>query len=285
VLSVLTQTYPYFELIIIDDGSTDSSVYEINTFTDGRIRTIRQSNYGVSAARNSGIKNATHSLVAFLDADDEWKPDFLETILVLVNQFPNCGLYGTSYETQAGEISWRTKGLFPAGWSGIIPDFLKIMSLHPLCSSAVVARAEIMEKVGGFPVGVKNGEDVATWLRCSLISPIAYAHQPLVIYYRGEENSTSIGFDWRQEFYPCKVLMELIRDNSIAGESRVFALDFIAGADFKAAKACFRAGEPFKGVIFLLKCLPSASYRRRIIPLMQGEFLPSLKKVLVGGIK
>jgi len=82
---------------VVDDGSTDKGSDIVVAYRDPRIKMIRQENTGVSSARNRGISDARSELVAFLDADDEWLPDFLETILRLKDQFPECGVYATSY--------------------------------------------------------------------------------------------------------------------------------------------------------------------------------------------
>ena len=74
--SIFAQTFQDFEIVIVDDGSTDNSVEEVEKFDDSRIRLIHQTNAGVSAARNRGIEEARGELIAFLDADDEWKPEY-----------------------------------------------------------------------------------------------------------------------------------------------------------------------------------------------------------------
>ena len=97
IKSVLAQTYQEFEIIVINDGCTDNSANEVAMFDDDRIKIINQVNAGVSAARNRGILEAKQSFIAFLDADDEWYPDYLESIANLQGAYPECQVFATSY--------------------------------------------------------------------------------------------------------------------------------------------------------------------------------------------
>ncbi|NIA10441.1 MAG: glycosyltransferase, partial [Nitrospiraceae bacterium] len=114
--SVLAQIFQDFEIIVIDDGSTDDGAQIVKSIPDKRIRLIQQENAGVSAARNRGIKEAKGDLIAFLDADDAWKSEFLETILRLKKKFPEAGAYATAYEM-----------VFPSG-KIVVPKFKAIPS-------------------------------------------------------------------------------------------------------------------------------------------------------------
>ena len=98
--SVLKQTFHDFEVIIINDGSTDKSEQIVNSFTDDRILLISTDNKGVSQARNFGINYANGEIIAFIDADDYWFPNHLEELVKLYYRFPNCGSYCSRYKIQ-----------------------------------------------------------------------------------------------------------------------------------------------------------------------------------------
>ncbi|MDM5272778.1 glycosyltransferase family A protein, partial [Sulfurovum sp. zt1-1] len=93
--SVLLQTFQEYEIIVVDDGSTDKSTFEVKRYNDNRIRLIQQENAGVSAARNRGIEEANYDLIAFLDADDEWLPNHLQELINLRIDYPECEVFAT----------------------------------------------------------------------------------------------------------------------------------------------------------------------------------------------
>lgn len=95
--SVLNQTYQNFEIVVVNDGSTDHGPQIVAQWQHSSIKLISQKNSGVSIARNTGIKAAKGNIIAFLDADDEWLPNHLEVIHHLVERYPECGVFGTSY--------------------------------------------------------------------------------------------------------------------------------------------------------------------------------------------
>lgn len=99
--SVMSQIVQDFEIIVVNDRSIDKSTDVVKSFSDVRIRLINQENAGVSVARNRSIDEAKFELIAFLEADDEWMPDYLETIILrLREQYPCAGLYATSLKTE-----------------------------------------------------------------------------------------------------------------------------------------------------------------------------------------
>jgi len=190
--SVLSQTHNEFELIIVDDGSTDSSVKAVKKCNDSRIRLVQQSNEGVSSARNKGIKLAKYEYIGFLDADDAWKPHFLETISKLIEKHPYAGAYATAYEI----VKSSSKTVLPKSvlsleknWEGIIDDYFKFALKSPLISaSSVVIPKNILNDIGMFPVGIKRGEDLEVWCKIALNYDIAFSNKVSATYFQNSNN-------------------------------------------------------------------------------------------------
>lgn len=193
--SILAQTFQDFETIVVDDGSTDDGAELVKEFDDPRIRLIQQENRGVSAARNRGIKEARADLIAFLDADDEWLPAFIETILRLRALYPDAGLYGTAYEvhfpgSRVPRIYNRDRGerLLSSYFGDIITFGYEIFN-----ASSCAAKKEVLIDVGCFPEGVPWNEDGTLWGKIALQFSIAYSPKICSIYHHySAKDSTGI---------------------------------------------------------------------------------------------
>lgn len=177
--SILSQTMKDFELIVVDDGSTDGSAEIVKEYCDPRIHLIQQENMGLPATRNVGIRAAKTQIITFLDADDEWYPNFLETILSLRNKFPDAGLYGTAFDRcviDQCEMN-SVKGLPDKKWEGYIPSYFDVYvkSGHPPFSSCCAALdKKVFDKVGYFNPQSKIGEDTEMWGKVAFHFPIAF---------------------------------------------------------------------------------------------------------------
>jgi len=183
IRSVLVQTVDDYEVIVVNDGSTDKGPEIVAEMKDPRIRIIHQSNGGVSAARNRGIEEAKSNLIAFLDADDEWLPNFLEKVIRLRSAFPICDVFATKYLYCYSDGKTRLptlRGIPKDPWEGVLADYFFIASKSdpPLWTSAVAVTKRAITSVGGFPVGVSSGEDLLTWARLALRYSIAYSAGP-----------------------------------------------------------------------------------------------------------
>lgn len=189
--TVLNQTFSDYEIVIVNDGSTDGSVEEIEKVQDDRIRLVHQPNAGVSAARNRGIEEAKGDLIAFLDADDEWKPEYLATQYHLFQKYPECSVFACNYEFRdvSGKVTPTLIHKLPfVGEDGILSNYFEVASCShpPICSISVMVKKQAMQAIGGFPVGVTSGEDLLTWARLSINDHIAFCKRSLAIYNLGE---------------------------------------------------------------------------------------------------
>ena len=188
---VLAQTYQDFEVVVVDDGSTDDGAVVVEQYADSRIRLIRQENAGVSVARNRGIAEAKGEYVAFLDADDEWMPEYLEAQYSLTLRYPQCDVFATNYIFRGftgNKVATVLRKLPSKAQDFEMTNYFEVAySSHPpLWTSAVIVRKQAINGIGGFPVGVKSGEDLLTWARLAVRYKIAYSVRPLAIYNLGE---------------------------------------------------------------------------------------------------
>lgn len=186
--SVFSQTYRGFEVVVVDDGSTDNGPGIILSYDEPKLRLIRQENAGVSAARNRGINEALFAYIAFLDADDEWHPDFLSTIASLIEKYPGAAMFATGFNTlhekNRNNVS-KIKNHIGNNKGFILNNFFsEVCKNKPSFSaSSVCVRKEVLYKVGLFPDGINYGEDMAVWARVALKYKIAVNSMKLSNYY------------------------------------------------------------------------------------------------------
>lgn len=193
ITSVLNQSYVNFELIIVNDGSTDGSECVIEKFQDKRINLINIKNSGVSAARNIGIEAANSNYVCLLDADDYWKSAHLENISNLITLFPHCAMYSSCfYEILEDGKIFKPKNKYDENYAGILEDFYLEYSCSRslINSSSVCLYKPLFLQMGGFPQGVKLGEDIYVWLKMAMLGKMAYSGNPQVVIRRNAENRT-----------------------------------------------------------------------------------------------
>ena len=189
IQSVLSQTYTDYELIIVDDGSGDNSAEIATKALEGhdKCQLIRQENAGVSMARNNGVAASHGEYLCFLDADDWWDPHFLQEMSELIAEFPDAGIYGTNY-TIVNETKKKTRiapvGVEPGfekGYINYCQVYANTLSM-PLTSISVAIPRTVFEETGGFPKGIKLGEDFLLWIRIALKHQVAFLNKPLAFY-------------------------------------------------------------------------------------------------------
>lgn len=183
--SVLSQTFDDYEIIIINDGSTDESEAIIKQFDGSKINYFFQENKGVSCARNFGIDQAAANYIAFLDADDFWFPNHLSELKNLIADFPNCGMYCNRYTIKTAakhfqKISFRG---ITSSYRGIIENYFYSNKPFrvPTCSSIAVSK-EILLEFNSFNKNRSSGEDVELFIKIGIKYPIAISNETTVLY-------------------------------------------------------------------------------------------------------
>jgi len=208
VESVLAQTDRDWELIIVDDGSTDDTETVVQSFDDDRIKYIRQENHGVSAARNQGIKRARGGLIAFLDSDDRWEPRKSEVQRRFFESHPDVHICQT-------EEKWIRNGLRvnpmkkhkkPSGW--IFKECLDLCVVSP---SAVMLRCGVFDSIGLFDETLAACEDYDFWLRSSLVFEIVTLPDMLTVKIGGHRDQLSR--QWGLDRYRIMALENLFHNS------------------------------------------------------------------------
>lgn len=184
--SVLRQTFNDYELIIIDNGSTDGSNEIVSKYSDPRIQIVRlDENVGVSNARNKGVALSTAPYVTFLDADDWWEPTFLEEMAGLIERHPNAGIYGSGYWIiKNGKKRLAPIGVeedFKEGNINYCQVYAKTLCM-PLTSITIAMPRKIFDESGGFKSHLKLGEDFDLWIRIALKHNVVFLNKPLSNY-------------------------------------------------------------------------------------------------------
>jgi glycosyltransferase involved in cell wall biosynthesis len=282
IRSVLAQTHPYFELIVVNDGSTDNSFEEVRKISDPRIRIISQVNRGVAAARNSGVEKSQFEWVAFLDADDEWQPEFLEMISNLRDAFPACGLLASAF------VAYREQGLddsnwhmlpYPRGWQGVIQNFFETWKNAPFHISSATVKKDILVKIGGFPEFLHKGEDTNTWLRLYYETQFAFINEIGAVYHLDAENRSScqptlIGDDPQKPYSHALLVHELIRTKKIPANQIQAAIDYMALRDLPIASRLLAQGYYAEGLRRLWLYRHTKAHRKTWIQVLIIGFTP-----------
>ncbi len=205
--SVISQTFGDFEIIIVNDGSTDGSLRIIESFKDDRIIVFTTENGGASAARNLGIEKATGKFIAFLDADDYWHPTFLEAMQTSTERFPEMKIHAAAMEVDTG------KKVIPPSYSFVQNNDIEVLEFFEssqkdsvLSTSSGVFAKELFSEIGDFDTSIKSGQDTDLWIRMALEYNLAFTNKVLVRYIF-EPNSLS-----KQNHYASKLNFDKFRN-------------------------------------------------------------------------
>jgi glycosyltransferase involved in cell wall biosynthesis len=189
VRSVLGQTYPHVEVLVVDDGSTDGTVAALQPFGE-RIRLFRQDRQGPSVARNRAVLHAQGTYIAFLDADDVWLPEKLARQVDLLNRHPDVVLCYTDYRRGSGESLAGEAQLKNYQHPGLGDAFYPLFRNNFIHTSSVLVRREVLARSGLFDPSLRGSEDIELWLRLARLGPFVGVDEVLVAVRRHEANTT-----------------------------------------------------------------------------------------------
>jgi len=175
--SVLAQSYPHFEIVVVDDGSPDNPIQVVKRYSS--VRYLRQNNRGVGGARNSGIQTSTGEYLVFLDADDRLLPNCLQANLKAFQEHPDAGFVCGDYRWFGAEGTWHVHDCRPS------PDHYATLLRRNFIGPphVVMFKRQIIQKVGRFRLDVTPSEDQELFLRIARAYPI-YCHHEIIAEYR-----------------------------------------------------------------------------------------------------
>ena len=276
--SVLEQTIQDFEIIVIDGGSEDNGPAIVKKCNDPRIHFLVQSGKGVSNARNEAVYFSKNEFIAFLDADDEWMPRHLETILRLIEKYPEAGIFSTAYKihTADGKTQWACyQGIPDFPWEGLLPNFFKSAALGdiPVWTSVVVIPGKLFHEAGGFPEGHWWGEDVDLFGKIALKYPVAFSSELGGIYHWDVTNRactkiTTVNYE--DEPFVSTVKTAL-RNHEIPAEFIEPIHEFLANRKIFRAIHYMRAGSPDIARRILKNCTTRWYYKKKMKWLVLSE--------------
>ncbi len=182
--SVLAQTFTDFEVVLLNDGSTDNSEAEILKFKDPRIRYFSKENRGASAARNFTIEQAEANYIALMDADDYWYPFYLEEQNRLLNEFPNESVFATATEIKRnGKTFKNTYSIRTIDEDAVLVDYFEASQLDSvLLSISTVLKKEVFANVGWYDPKIKSGEDTDLYVRIGLKHKVVFSPKVCATY-------------------------------------------------------------------------------------------------------
>lgn len=182
--SVLAQTFTDFEVVILNDGSTDNSKAEILKFKDPRIRYFSKENQGASAGRNFTIQQAEANYIALMDADDYWYPFYLEEQNRLLTEFPNESVFATATEIKRNRKTFKNSySTQTFGKDSILVDYFQASQLDSvLLSISTVLKKTIFENVGWYDPKIKSGEDTDLYVRIGLKYKVVFSPKVCATY-------------------------------------------------------------------------------------------------------
>lgn len=242
--SVLAQTWRDFELIVVDDGSTDNTSEILHSYGPV-VKVVRQDNAGVSAARNKGVQSAGGEFIAFLDSDDRWLPDKLSVQVDFFNSQPEAVICQTEeiWIRNGKRVNPKKVHKKPSG--RIFEASLALCLVSP---SAVMLRRSFFNAIGGFDETLPACEDYDLWLRIGSRYPVYLIETPLVVKNGGHADQLSRmpGLDR----YRIKAIEKLLATEGLTGSRRTAAIKMLKKKTAIYAGGCRKRGKKKEALYF-----------------------------------
>lgn len=227
------------EIIVVDDGSSDASVQQVELVLQQQphrnITLFKQVNAGVSAARNKGVELAQHDLITFLDADDSYTPIFLQTITSLKKDYPLCRFFGTAYHfinlNSGSKQKARIVGLNSETKNQNLDDFFLCAASGdlPFCASSICVDKTLFNEIGGFPEGENMGEDQSLYCEVALRESIAFSPTACTNYFLEVEGSLMQTVKSISEMPFSQRLQIASSASTVSSKERISIQKYIAG--------------------------------------------------------
>ena len=194
--SVLNQTFEDFEVIVINDGSTDTSEEKVLNFKDKRIQYISKVNEGVSIARNTGIEKAQSNFITFLDSDDVWLPSFLEEMHKTIAKYPEQRVFSAAYEIETSRSKIPAQYSIPKSKKPQFVNYFEASSIESIIwTSCAAFHSSVFKEVGMFDPQIKISEDIDLWIRVGLKYQVVFNPKVLARYIY-DDKSVSRGSEY-----------------------------------------------------------------------------------------
>lgn len=286
VASVLRQTYNNFELIIVDDGSTDGSMELVKAkFSDSRVRYISKQNSGVSATRNLGVKEAHGEWVAFLDADDLWLPTYLEEMVGVIKRntqanMAGCASYGVYWKSHEVYTDRMIDKYYNK--EGLINFFMCMDCMSHIGATCI--KKETFCRVGGFDTNVKNNEDILLMAKIALENRYVYLGKMLHVYMLDVPGQVTR--DPKQKTTHMQNVLYVI--NKICSYSKQFNNKLVKSAlrfrFFDYLLRCLNTND-YTMLSFFINNIDSSIVHKRFVEWMKSPYLKPLARLFVYEVK